>query len=337
MPARSTIKDVAAQAQVSYQTVSKVLNKQAQVSSETEARIWRAVKKLGYVPNHRARNLRTQRSHLLGYSWHPDLPHQVNPIMDMFLLSMVEAADARGYHILPFPHPDPRTHVDAYRDLMRTGRVDGFILSSIDYRDPRIKFLQHENFPFVAFGGLEAESDMFVDVDGAQGMYLATQHLIAQGHRDIAILAWPKHSRVGQIRFQGYARAMREANLEVRPTWVAHVEGTFEFGYATTSKWLQARTRPTAIVALTDLLAVGAMRAIQERGLHVGAEIAVTGFDNTPMAQYLMPSLTSVRQPIWEVGQRVIELLVCALEQVPLAESQVVLAPELIVRESSVP
>ncbi len=335
MPLRVTIKDVAAQADVSYQTVSKVLNNQAQVSPETKARIWRAVKKLGYVPNHRARDLRTQRSHMLGYSWRPDLPHQVNPIMDLFLLSMVEAADEKGYHILPFPHPDPEKDVDAYRDLMRTGRVDGFILSSIDYNDPRIKFLQRENFPFVAFGGLQAESDLFVDVDGARGLELATRHLIAQGHKNIAVLAWPKHSRVGQNRFAGYVQAMRDAKLEMRAAWTAHVEGTFEMGYATTHKWLRAKTRPTAIVALTDLLAVGAMRAIQESGLRVGADIAVTGFDDTPMAQYLTPALTSVRQPIWQVGQRVIDLLVRSLEQLPLTETQIVLSPELIVRESS--
>lgn len=335
MPVRVTIKDVAAEAKVSYQTVSKVLNKQVQVTSETEARIWGAVKNLGYVPNHRARDLRTRQSHMLGYSWRPDLPLQVNPIMDLFLLSMVEAADERGYHILPFPHADPTTHVDAYRDLMRTGRVDGFILSSIDYDDPRIKFLQQEKFPFVAFGGLGAESDLFVDVDGALGMFLATKHLIAQGHTRIAALAWPKFSRVGENRLSGYFKAMGEAQLETRDAWVAHIEGTVELGYTTTAQWLKAKTRPTAIVALTDLLAVGAMRAIQDHGLRVGADIAVTGFDDTPMAQYLTPSLTSVRQPIWQVGQRVIELLVHSLEQKPPVETHLVLPPELIVRESS--
>lgn len=336
MSGRITIKDVAARAKVSYQTVSKVLNGQAQVSPETETRIWSAVKKLGYVPNHRARDLRTQRSHMLGYSWRPDLPHQINPVMDLFLLSMVEAADVKGYHILPFPHPDPETHVDAYRDLIRTGRVDGFILSSIEYNDPRIKFLQQENFPFVAFGGLDAESDLFVDVDGARGLYFATQHLIAQGHRKIAVLAWPKYSRVGQNRLAGYVKAMREAKLEMRAAWIAHIEGTFDMGYATTKAWLARKNRPTGIVALTDLLAVGAMRAIHESGLRVGADIAVTGFDDTPMAQYLTPSLTSVRQPIREIGQSVIDLLVSSLEQVPLSETQIVLSPELIVRESSV-
>ncbi len=336
MPARVTIKDVAAQAHVSYQTVSKVLNNQAQVSADTEKRIWRAVKKLGYVPNHRARDLRIQRSHMLGYSWRPDTPNQINPILDMFLHSMVEAADAKGYHILPFPHSDPENHIHSYRDLIRTGRVDGFILSSVEYQDSRVKFLRREKFPFVAFGETDPESDLFVDVDGTAGMMLVTQHLIAQGHTRIAILGWPKTSRVGQNRLDGYLKAMREARLETRPTWIARGEGSFDFGYETTRKWLDARVRPTAIAAVTDLLAVGAMRAIQASGLGVGVDIAVTGFDDTPMAQYLTPALTSIRQPIWQVGQQVIELLVNSLEQAPLAETQVILKPELIVRESSV-
>lgn len=335
MTARVTIKDVAAHARVSYQTVSKVLNHQMQVSPETEERIWRAVQKLGYVPHYRARDLRTRRSHMLGYSWRPDSPNQVNPILDLFMHSMVAAADARGYHILPFPHPESGNHIDAYRDLIRTGRVDGFILSSIEFHDSRIKFLQHENFPFVGFGGMEAESNLFVDVDGAAGMRMATEHLIAQGHTRIAALGWPKASRVGENRLDGYWQALRAAKLEARPAWVAHGPGSVEFGYATTHKWLQSKTPPTAIAAVTDLLAIGAMCAIRDAGLSVGADVGVTGFDDIPMAEYLTPALTSVRQPIWDVGQQVIELLVNSLEQETLAETQVILKPELVVRQSS--
>src|SRR5688572_20311327 len=103
MKNRITIKDVAARAGVAYQTVSKVINGQAQVSAETEARIWEAARALGYRPSHTARSLRARRSQMIGYSWEPSLPGEANHILDLFLTSMVEAAEAAGYHLLPFP------------------------------------------------------------------------------------------------------------------------------------------------------------------------------------------------------------------------------------------
>src|SRR4029079_2837157 len=131
-----------------YQTVSKVLNKQARVTPATEARIAAAVKALHYVPDQRARNLRAQRSHLIGYSWRPEPPDRANPILDLFLQSMMATAQQAGYHLLPFPFPTGDGHIPAYRDLIQTGRVDGFILSGMEYHDPRIKFLHAEDFPF---------------------------------------------------------------------------------------------------------------------------------------------------------------------------------------------
>lgn len=340
MPTRVTIKDVAAKANVSYQTVSKVLNRQMQVSQETETRIWNAVQALGYIPDQRARNLRTQRSHMLGYSWAPSQPGQVNPILDSFLQSMMTAAEAVGYHILPFPHPQVRGHVAAYRELIHAGRVDGFIISSVEYDDPRVEFLQAENVPFVAFGRAHGHDTFaFVDVDGAAGLRAATEHLVQNGHKKIFALAWPLGSRVGENRMQGYLEALQDARIKPHAHWIVRGEGNFDFGYQATRDWLDLSVdkRPTAIVALNDSMAIGAMRAIQERGLRVGADIAVTGFDDTPLVQYLTPPLTSIRQPISQVGQHVVSILVRLIENAPAAQTQILLPPRLIVRSSSLP
>ncbi len=345
MPDRVTLKHVAARAQVSYQTVSKVLNKQTRVSAETEARIKDAVRKLGYTPDHRARNLRTRRSHMLGYSWAPSPPDQSNPILDLFLQSMMAAAEAAGYHILLFPHPERQGQVAAYRDLIRTGRVDGFILSSIEYNDLLIPFLNVEKFPFVAFGRTGPESDFaYVEVDGAAGLRMATEHLLTLGHRKVAALARPKTLRVGKSRLDGYFDALRAAGIKALPKWIARGEETVSFGYDATRAWLQlpATEQPTAIVAYNDAMAVGAMRAVQERGLRVGEDIAITGFDDAPMVQYLTPPLTTIRQPIWQVGEQVISILIGLLQspgdygtRQATAASQVMLTPRLIIRESS--
>lgn len=335
-----TLKEVAGRAGVSYQTVSKVLNRQTQVSPDTEQRILDAVRELGYRPNQIARNMRANRSHMIGYSWVPTAPNQANHILDQFLSSMVLEAEAAGYHLLPFPFREGEELVDAYRELIDTGRVDGFVLSSINYNDPRITFLLERQFPFVAFGRSDPKLDFpYVDIDGADGLCQAMQHLMDQGHRRIAAIAWPETSRVGNDRLRGYFESMQEHGLEVRPEWVERGEGTFEFGLEAASRLfeLPAPERPTAIVALNDTQAIGAVHAVRAHGLEVGRDISVIGFDDAPMSQYLLPPMTTVRQPIRAAGRKCVEILVALLKGDPPQESQVLLQPQLIVRASTSP
>ena len=338
MSRRVTLKEVAALAGVSYQTVSKVLNQQIQVSKETERRIFQAVDSLGYRPNQLARSMRSQRSHLIGYSWAPTPPDQVNPILDQFLQSMAQAAESAGYHLLAFPYHKGEQWVDAYRDLVDTKRVDGFVLSSVEFDDPRIRFLQERDFPFVAFGRSNPGWDFpFVDVDGGAGMRMVAGHLAALGCRHIAVLAWPEGSRVGQNRLEGLLSGLEEARIPAEQVRVSRGEGNYQFGLECSRSWLELpqTQRPDAIVAFNDMMATGAMQAAREKGLQVGRDLAVTGFDDVPMVQYLSPPLTSVRQPIWEVGLQVMSNLLKLLDGIPLDGARLLLQPRLVVRESS--
>lgn len=338
MAQRVTLKEVAERAGVSYQTVSKVLNKQVQVTKETEQRILEAVQQLGYRPNLIARNMRQQRSRLIGYSWEPAPPDQANPILDRFLQSMALEAEQAGYHLLCFTHRSGKDLLAGHRELIETNRVDGFVISSVEFDDPRIAFFQEQGFPFVAFGRSNPEWVFpYVDVDGAVGMQQVVEHLFALGHRRIAALAWPLGSRVGQNRLDGFLKAFRAAGLEVPEGYICRGEGTLEFGQAAAAGWLDLppAERPTALVALNDMMALGAMRAVQGRGLVVGQDIAITGFDDMPMSQYLNPALTSVRQPVWEVGQQIMSTLLAILNDEAPQDSGLLLAPQLIVRPSS--
>lgn len=338
MSRRVTLKDVAAQVGVSYQTVSKVLNGQATVAPETAALIRQTVAELGYRTNVTARNLRKQASHLIGYSWEPSTPDRVSPILDQFLSSTVEAAEAAGYHVLLFPSHKATDQSAIYHDLVRTGRVDGFIITSTNYDDPRIRLLQELEFPFVAFGRANPEWCFpYVDIDGRAGIRAATEHLIHQGHRRIALLAWPEGSRTGTARRNGYDEAMRNAGLPIDPAWLRRGEGEVAVGYTLTADLLQLpdAVRPTAVVAVDDHLAIGAMQAVQAAGLVVGAEVGITGFDDTPGIQHLSPPLTSVRQPIWQVGQEIVQLLIGLIQGAPPQRAQLHLSPRLIVRPSS--
>ena len=335
-----TLKQVASSAGVSYQTVSKVLNRQIRVSKETEERIRDAARSLGYRPSFVARSLRTQRAFTIGYSWPPSSPDQENIILDQFLQSMFFAAEKRGYYLLCFPyHSNIEKHLATYDELIETRRVDGFVLSNIEYDDPRVKLLLERNFPFVAFGRSNPDlSFPWIDVDGGLGIHQSMLHLLERGHRKIGALAWPLDSRVGTNRLEGYFSAFSEAGITPDVSWIKRGEGVFEFGYRATMELLDLPEdcRPTALIALNDMMALGASQAAKDRGLQVGSDFAVTGFDDAPMVQYTYPPLTTLRQPITEIGQRIISMLMEYINRGSIPENSTMLvAPQLIVRGST--
>jgi DNA-binding LacI/PurR family transcriptional regulator len=250
------------------------------------------------------------------------------------------AGQKAGYQVLTFAHRPAGQWIEAYQEMLDTDQVDGFVLSSVEYDDPRIVLLQKHGFPFVAFGRSNPGWDFpHVDVDGAAGMAMLVEHLAARGHRKIAALAWSENSRVGNNRMEGFLAGQALAGIRPEPEWIRRGEGVYQFGKQAADRLLDLpqENRPTAIVAFNDFMAIGAMQAVQARGLHVGSDIAITGFEDTPVAQYLSPALTSVRQPVLEIGKQVMTMLAGILEQHTPQETSLLLQPELIVRGSSGP
>jgi DNA-binding LacI/PurR family transcriptional regulator len=332
-----TIKDVARRAGVSIATVSYAFNRRGSISAGTRARVFAAARELGYRPNVLASSLRRQESRTLGYSWHPLPKDHWHPVLDRFIYAMAESAEARGYHILTFAGTGDDAW-EAYEELMLSQRVDGFILSDTNREDVRIQCLIERSFPFVAFGRANENWDFpYVDVDGEAGVYDAVQHLMALGHRRIGLIAWPAGSLSGQYRHRGYRRAFEEVGLRNDPAWVVRCENSERAAHTVTRRLLglPKAQRPTAIVAVSDLMALGVMRTLRHAGLRPGEDVAVVGYDDIPTAQYLHPPLSSVRQPIAEVGERIVEMLLGIIHDEPPEERHVLLKPELIVRASS--
>jgi DNA-binding LacI/PurR family transcriptional regulator len=337
-----TIKDVARRAGVSIATVSYVLNNRASISETTRTSVLNAVAELGYRPSAVARGLRARESRTIGYSWHRVPADRWHPILDRFLYSMAEAAEAQGYHILTFTSGPASKPWLPYEELMLTRRVDGFILSDTDRNDERVRYLVSRGFPFVAFGrACEVEDGEwnfpYVDVDGEAGVRQAVEHLLALGHHRIGLIAWPDASLAGHFRHQGYIAALQAAAISLDPAWIVRAEHKESVGRQAmhTMLDLPSARRPTAVVALSDLMAIGAINAIYEAGLRPGRDVAVIGFDDIPTAQYFRPSLTTLRQPIAEVGDRVVSMLLHLIRGEELTERSVLLPPTLIVRESS--
>lgn len=333
-----TIRDVAREAGVSIATVSYVLNDSKAVGAATRERVLRAAHRLGYRANIIARNLQASETRLLGYTWRPTPPDQFNPILDRFLHATAEAAARHGYRILTFPTSTIDEELAVYGEMIRIGQVDGFILSNTDLADRRIQDLLKTGFPFAAFGRSDPDlSFPWVDIDGMAGVRMATDHLIQQGHRRIACLAWPEQSLTGRYRLEGYLQAMRQVDLPVDPAWICRTENRHDDCYACTRRLLglPAQRRPSAIVAMSDLMAMGVINAGWDAGLQVGQDLATTGFDDAPIARFLRPSLTSLYQPLDQVGELLITMLVELIEERQPAKEGVLLQPELVVREST--
>ncbi|MCW2836727.1 MAG: LacI family transcriptional regulator, partial [Marmoricola sp.] len=211
-----TLATVADEAGVSRQTVSNALNNPDLLRPETLERVQSVIERLGYSPNRAARQLRSGASHLIGLRFEPAQEGTSNALMDRFLHTLVETASRTGHHVLLFSG-NPQDPLDGYEDLLRSTAVDAFVVTDTYAGTPQSGFLQDRGAPFVTFGrpwDEPAADHAWIDVDGAHGARIATEHLLEHGHRRIAWLGWEKTSRIGQDRRSGWEAAMRAAGVE---------------------------------------------------------------------------------------------------------------------------
>lgn len=324
--------DVADFAGVGKGTVSYALNGSDLIKPATRQRVIDAAEALGYRANIMARNLRTNRAGIIGYSWHVhDDPIRMNNLLDEFIYRVTMAAEAEHYHLLTFIQPQEDAE-RVYDELISTNRVDGFILSDIRYNDPRIQRLFALNAPFVAFGGmyLPGETFAYVDVDGKKGIELVVNHLISLGHERIGFVNWHPGILVGDGRSAGYYAAMQNAGIRIESDWVAHTPNILRSASEATAQLMSAKHPPTAIVTANDVMAFGAKAYLDEMGYQ---HIALTGYDDDPTAQFL--GITSVRQPIDEVAKTLFDILLGEITHNPRPHRQVVFDPELVIRRST--
>lgn len=330
----TSIKEVARAAGVSVTTVSYVLNDKGNISPETRQRVLDVIQQLGYTPSTQARNLREQQARIIGYPWRAPLDlHEGNPVLDTFLHAVIQGLEATGRHLLIFDDPIDKS-VPTFSEMIDSQRVDGFIIANTEDHDPRIAFLHERRVPFTMFGRTNSPLDdkvAWVDVDGCAGLWLATTHLLEQGHQRIGFIGWPPNSVAGDARYSGYTQALYEHDMTLDPTLIVRCENLVPEGYQAAKQLMSLAEPPTGVVALSDILAIGALRYFNEHHL----AIALTGFDDIPTAEYISPPLTTLRQPIAEVAERLVSMLLAQLQGDALEESHYLLQPELIVRSSS--
>ena len=335
-----TIKDVAKAAGVSIATVSYVLNGTKSVSPEVEARVRGAVQTLGYRPQASARNLRKQESRIIGYELPSFTTGDTGTLMHKFIYQLAMAAGREGYHLMTFTPEPERTIVQSYENLISAQRVDGIVLSHTYWDDPRIPLLLDSGIPFAAFGRSNHDLDFaYVDVDGYTGMVQVAEHLLEQGHQRFAFVGWPEGSISGDARFAGFSDTIAAAGYPLDPQMVVRVDNNVEQGYSAGTQLMAYANGPTAIACVSDVIAVGVMRSLSIYGYTVGRDVAVSGFDDIVLTEYVNPPLTSVRQPLEKIGELLIDILLAHLnkDDIPLQEQQILLNPQLVIRESTAP
>jgi DNA-binding LacI/PurR family transcriptional regulator len=329
-----TLADVAELAGVSRQTVSNAVNNPELLRADTLTRVQAAIEQLGYQPNRAARSLRTRSSHLVGLRL-PAVQEGTANVIDRFVHALVETAGEAGYNVILFT-ADGEDPIAGYDDLLRSTAVDAFLITDTYLGNPQAAWLQSRRAPFVAFGRPWNDSEArhpWVDVDSAYGAELATEHLIERGHTRIAWIGWRKDSLLGEERRAGWTHAMRSRDISTSGL-ASRVEDSVASGRAATLALLD-EAQPTAFVCASDTLAMGVLHALAERGLQVGRDIAVVGFDDSPVAQLVPPGITSVRQPLEEVAVELVRALEGLLAMPPQVGPGVMLKPSLIVRGSS--
>jgi LacI family transcriptional regulator len=329
-----TIRDVAKRAGVSIATVSRVLNDSASVGEDKRVRVMEAARELGYSPNPVALNLLGQKTGGIGVM----LPYIAGEFFSEFLEGIDRVTSENGYFlIVSSSHRDIEAFRAGIQSLNR--RVDGLIVMSTEVGAGAVIEWLPVGLP-VVFVNTDVESSRVeaVNFDNRRGAYEVTRHLIERGHRRIAMLKGPEGAQDGKARLEGYRDALAEHDLVSDPALEYPGDYTMESGMAAVPKLLQADPRPTALFAANDLSAYGIMRGLSESGLHVPCDLALAGFDDTRLAQFVSPSLTTVRVPIREAGQYAIERVLARINtKAGVSAALTVLPTEVIIRESTTP
>ncbi len=329
-----TLKTIASEVGLSVTTVSRALAGYDDVNEETRQRIMEIAQRLGYQPNLTARHLRSKFTNTIGMVI-PRTPYFSDSFFMELLAGVGRQASEYGYDLLLSVQVPGEEELVAYRRMVAGSRVDGMAIARVLSNDPRIEYLKEVHHPFVAFGCSSSENNYpYIDVDGATGIRQVVEYFVSQGHRQIALILAPGELAFTAHRFNGYRQGLDEAGLLYRDEYVVRGNLTQQSGAEAARRLLTLSEPPTAILACNDLMALGAMSALAERGLVVGQDVTVSGFDDIPAAANAQPPLMTVRQPIYDIGRRLMDMLIPILRGEPLDQPHVLIAPQVIIRAS---
>jgi LacI family transcriptional regulator len=330
----ATMKDVADYAEVSVATVSRVINKTGFVSPDLELRVHEAMRHLKYQPSALARSLRRQQTQLIGVL----IPQLDHPFFSRLAFAIERSLFPHDYHTFICSAEENPSKEMAYTEIMLRQRVDGVLIVPTGQSAESLNMLAEKNIPVVLIDrDLPELSISRVLVDNDRGGYTGMKYLLELGHRSIGVIGTPAYSLSMAQRMEGAKRALEEHQLDTSLLLMG--TGTFDYfqmGYHHTKRLLQSDNPPTAIFALIDITAIGAMHAAAELGFKIPDDLSIMGYDDIPLASFSVPTLTSVQQPIYEMGEVATRLLLTHIQDRTHPVETITLETQLSVRQSTV-
>ncbi|TOM88444.1 substrate-binding domain-containing protein [Vibrio parahaemolyticus] len=329
----ATMKDIAKLAGVSTSTVSHVINKTRFVSEEISERVNNAAKELNYyAPSALARSLKVNRTQTIGML----VTTSTNPFFGEVVKGVERSCYHKGYSLILCNTEGDNERMRQSINTLLQKRVDGLILMCSSLEGERIDvFERYPDIPVVVmdWGPMLFTSDKIQD-NSLRGGYLAAKYLIDCGHTEIGCITGPLIKHQAQMRYEGYKRAMNEAGLEFNANWIIESDFECEGGYQAFKKMAERGTLPSSIFVSNDMMAMGVINAANELGIKVPDDLSIIGYDDIHIAKFMSPSLTTIHQPKYRLGQAAVETLVRRLDDKSNEAQVVQLEPTLVVRNS---
>lgn len=331
------IKDIARIAGVGVSTVSRVLNNHPDVKDETRQKILEVMNNYSYVPNNSARNLKRNTSNNIGVL----VKGIHNPFFSKMIKSIEEEIDKEGYSMILHYNESNNNDIEAAIELIKEKKLKGLICLGGDFENLDKQELINLKTPIVLASTYvieKANKTLFssVIIENKEAAYKAVDYIASLGHKKIGIITTGEEDRtIGKLRFEGYKKALEKNSIEFNENFVEIGEYTFESGFAAMNKLLDKKIDLTAVFVTTDIMAIGASKAILARGLKIPGDISIVGFDGIDYSLYFHPSLTTVVQPVEEMGKKSIDLLFDILKN-KKSHQHIVLETQLEERESCI-
>jgi LacI family transcriptional regulator, repressor for deo operon, udp, cdd, tsx, nupC, and nupG len=325
----SNIREVARIAGVSVATVSRALSAPEKVSDSSLKRVQEAIAQVDYKPNMLARNFRSARSYAVVVL----VPDITNPFFAQVIQALEDRAQQKGYAVLLGDTRDSNKREDDYIDRVETRLADGVIqLRTCSSQKANVA---HKDIPWVNACGVETTPGPSVRVDNVAATRAMVEYLVALGHRRIGLVSGLFDNAHSKERRRGFDQAIEAAGLSAEPLWIQEGDFTLWSGISAGESYASMSQRPTAIVCMSDQMAIGVIQALSSRGIRVPDDISVTGFDDIPYAQYGNPSLTTLSQPATAIGTTAMDMLLRIIAGESLQKTEIVLPTQLVIRQST--
>ena len=331
-----TIRTLAEKLNISITTVSRALDGYSDVAEETRQKVIRAAQEIGYEPSFAARQLRRKRIDAIGYILPTSSPRFSDPFYTSFLTGLCDEAAFQNLDLLiTSSPPDSEKEKSEYQHWIKSHRVDGIVLNRTRLHDWRIESLMKNGLPFVTLGQGDPGDYPMVIVNERGAMAQLVKHLVQKGHQRIAFIGGSPDLIIQRERLGGYRQGLEAAGIAFNSELVLESDLTELGGYKAAMILLTRNPMPTAIIGCNDLTALGTLRAAKERGIYIGTELAIAGYDGIKETEYTNPSLTTIYQPTYEIARKLANMLIQVIQGKVIEENRVEIQPELIIRAST--